>query len=136
MPQQTTPPQQTVAKPTPSSNSNESAEQQQHNANNEGHDAISSAQPSAPTAKFIPPVQRTISLPAPQTTERQREPRINYSQSERIRERPRFARSTSRKEVIKNFIKRETANFFGVDEENESEQQQRWLDRRKRLASR
>lgn len=134
--QQTTPPQQTVAKPTPSSNSNESAEQQQHNANNEGHDAISSAQPSAPTAKFIPPVQRTISLPAPQTTERQREPRINYSQSERIRERPRFARSTSRKEVIKNFIKRETANFFGVDEENESEQQQRWLDRRKRLASR
>ncbi|GJQ72160.1 hypothetical protein Trydic_g3254 [Trypoxylus dichotomus] len=130
--------QQAVTKPSPSSNNtNDLAEQQHISSNNEGgHDAsVSSTQSStAPAAKFIPPVQRTISLPAP-TTERQREPRITYSQSER-RERPRFARSTSRKEVIKNFIKRETANFFGVDEENESEQQQRWLDRRKRLASR
>ncbi|KAK9709269.1 Rhomboid family [Popillia japonica] len=140
--QQPSAPQQAIVKQTPSSNngsSNEHSEQHLNTSGNEsGHDAISSSTtqpPTAPAAKYIPPVQRTISLPAPPTERQHREPRINYSQSER-RERPRFARSTSRKEVIKNFIKRETANFFGVDEENESEQQQRWLDRRKRLASR
>ncbi|XP_022903463.2 inactive rhomboid protein 1 isoform X1 [Onthophagus taurus] len=82
-------------------------------------------------------LQRAVSMPAQSVNERysqqQPQPRVNYSQSER---RPRIVRSTSRKEVIRNFIKKETANFFGVDEENENEQQQRWLDRRKRLASR
>lgn len=96
----------------------------------------------APIVKPTPVVQRAISLPAPPPSERyQQEPtirRIDYSQSERIpnRERPKFARSASRKEAIKNFIKKETANFFGVDEDTEVDQQLRWLDRRKRLASR
>lgn len=51
-------------------------------------------------------------------------------------ERPRLARSTSTKEVIKNYIKKETATFFGVAEDSEEQQKQIWLDRRKRLASR
>ena len=33
-------------------------------------------------------------------------------------------------------IRRETAQFFGVEESKEDEQQARWLDRRKRLAAR
>lgn len=35
-----------------------------------------------------------------------------------------------------SYIKRETATFFGVDEETESLERQRWLDRRRRMASR
>lgn len=50
--------------------------------------------------------------------------------------RPRFTRSQSTKEVIKNYIKKETANFFGVSLETEEEQAQVWRERRLRLASR
>ncbi|ERL88404.1 hypothetical protein D910_05790 [Dendroctonus ponderosae] len=49
---------------------------------------------------------------------------------------PVLNRSVSRKEIIKNYIKKETANFFGVDEENEDDEQKRWFDRRKRMAFR
>lgn len=35
-----------------------------------------------------------------------------------------------------SYIKRETAQFFGVDEETETAEKQRWLDRRRRMASR
>lgn len=85
--------------------------------------------------------QRAVSLPAGPPLERpkpQQQPRrpIGHSQSERIPNRPPLNRSVSRKEFIKNYIKKETANFFGVDEDNENEQQLRWLDRRKRMASR
>lgn len=83
-----------------------------------------------------PPVQRAISFPESPARDRIRQ-QVEYSQSERLtRDRPVLARSTSRKEAIKNFIKKETASFFGVDEDSEEGQQQRWLDRRKRLASR
>jgi len=47
-----------------------------------------------------------------------------------------FHRSTSKKEAIKNFIKRETSMFFGLDEEFEEIEKLKWLDRRKRLAAR
>ncbi|KAK0079714.1 hypothetical protein PV325_000895 [Microctonus aethiopoides] len=50
--------------------------------------------------------------------------------------RPRLRRNMSRTEAIKNYIKRETATFFGVDEETEALEKQRWLDRRRRMASR
>lgn len=84
--------------------------------------------------------QRAVSLPSGPVPERPKlqPPRrpIGYSQSERIPNRPPLNRSVSRKEFIKNYIKKETANFFGVDEENENEQQMRWLDRRKRMACR
>ncbi|XP_066152035.1 uncharacterized protein, partial [Euwallacea fornicatus] len=96
-------------------------------------------------------VHRTVSLPStpadPTTAEGPRgegperigaTKRVNYTQSERVpnRVRPPLHRSVSRKEMIKNYIKKETANFFGVGEENEKEEKQRWLDRRKRMASR
>lgn len=61
---------------------------------------------------------------------------VNYSQSERIPNRPALERSVSKKEMIKNYIKKETATFFGVGEDNEAEQHTLWLDRRKRMASR
>lgn len=35
-----------------------------------------------------------------------------------------------------SFIKRETAMFFGLDEEFEETEKLKWLDRRKRLATR
>lgn len=124
-------PQQVVTKSPPPAV--ETSEPQNTNGDNQAAPAQLASPPKQVT-------QRVVSLPAsPQ--ERYRPPterRLGYSQSERLptRERPRFARSTSRKEAIKNYIKRETANFFGVDEESEASQQLRWLDRRKRLASR
>ncbi|XP_012227018.1 inactive rhomboid protein 1 isoform X2 [Linepithema humile] len=51
-------------------------------------------------------------------------------------QRPRLRRNQSRTEAIRNYIKRETAQFFGVDEESEALEKQRWLDRRRRMASR
>ncbi|XP_020284336.1 inactive rhomboid protein 1 isoform X2 [Pseudomyrmex gracilis] len=51
-------------------------------------------------------------------------------------QRPRLRRNQSRSEAIRNYIKRETAQFFGVDEESEAVEKQRWLDRRRRMASR
>ncbi|XP_050422182.1 inactive rhomboid protein 1 isoform X2 [Adelges cooleyi] len=47
-----------------------------------------------------------------------------------------FTRSTSTTEAIKKFVKRETAMFFGLDEEYEETEKLKWLDRRKRLATR
>lgn len=38
--------------------------------------------------------------------------------------------------IFFSYIKRETATFFGVDEESESAEKQKWLDRRRRMASR
>jgi hypothetical protein len=35
-----------------------------------------------------------------------------------------------------SYIKRETATFFGVDEESEAVEKQKWLDRRRRMALR
>ncbi|CAG9767179.1 unnamed protein product [Ceutorhynchus assimilis] len=92
-------------------------------------------------------VQRAVSMPAtpaaepsssrtPARSEEKAAKRVNYSQSERAPNRPPLNRSVSRREMIKNYIRKETANFFGVDEENEDEEQKRWLDRRKRMASR
>ncbi|KOX68294.1 Inactive rhomboid protein 1 [Melipona quadrifasciata] len=48
-------------------------------------------------------------------------------------QKPRLRRTMSRTEAIR---KRETAQFFGVDEESEALERQRWLDRRRRMASR
>lgn len=92
----------------------------------------------SPPAKASPVVQRAISMPTASPEERTRpnRPTIGYSQSERLPNRPNLARSMSRKEIIKNYLKKETATFFGVDEENEEKEQRIWLDRRIRMASR
>ncbi|KAK9885142.1 hypothetical protein WA026_010653 [Henosepilachna vigintioctopunctata] len=90
----------------------------------------------------LPAHSRAVSLPVTSPTDAERTQRVqrsrgvNYSQSERIPNRPTLQRQMSKKEVLKNYIKKETATFFGVDEENEAEQQNIWLDRRKRMASR
>ncbi|XP_050541106.1 inactive rhomboid protein 2-like isoform X1 [Daktulosphaira vitifoliae] len=47
-----------------------------------------------------------------------------------------FHKSISRTDAIKKFVKRETAMFFGLDEEYEEIEKLKWLDRRKRLATR
>ncbi|KAJ3624640.1 hypothetical protein MTP99_018246 [Tenebrio molitor] len=95
-------------------------------------------QVSPPTAAKLPPVQRAVSLPVASPPERPRIQNRNlaYTQSERLPNRPHLGRQLSRKEMIKNYIKKETATFFGVDEESEEKQQRRWLDRRIRMASR
>ncbi|GAB6033293.1 hypothetical protein CHUAL_012890 [Chamberlinius hualienensis] len=46
-----------------------------------------------------------------------------------------FQRSLSRTQTVKNYIRKSTAIFFGVDDENEEEQRKRWIERRKRMAS-
>ncbi|XP_044006424.1 inactive rhomboid protein 1 isoform X3 [Aphidius gifuensis] len=53
-----------------------------------------------------------------------------------VGQRPNLERNFSRTEAIKNYIKKETATFFGVNEETENIEKQRWLDRRRRMASR
>ncbi|KAE8748491.1 rhomboid like protein-1 [Frankliniella occidentalis] len=50
--------------------------------------------------------------------------------------RHRLQRQQSKSEIVRNYIKRETAAFFGVDAAQESAQRARWVDRRKRLAAR
>ncbi|CAG9864240.1 unnamed protein product [Phyllotreta striolata] len=116
----------------------------------ESGDYAENAPVKSPQMGGSPPVrtpvhQRAVSMPVatpadrPRPAAHQQQSRpVNYSQSERIpnRERPALNRTLSRKEMIKKYIRKETANFFGVDEDNENEQQLRWLDRRKRMACR
>uniref|UniRef100_A0A1B6BZ94 Peptidase S54 rhomboid domain-containing protein n=1 Tax=Clastoptera arizonana TaxID=38151 RepID=A0A1B6BZ94_9HEMI len=56
--------------------------------------------------------------------------------SAEVENRRRVYRSTSKSEVVKNFIKRETAVFFGVHEGTEDREKARWLERRKRMCTR
>uniref|UniRef100_A0A6P7G5S4 Inactive rhomboid protein 1 n=1 Tax=Diabrotica virgifera virgifera TaxID=50390 RepID=A0A6P7G5S4_DIAVI len=111
--------------------------------NGESPPVIKSPQAASPPIR-TPVHQRAISLPPAPPAERPRpvpqapQRPIGYSQSERLpnRERPTLNRQMSRKEVIKKYIRKETANFFGVDEEKEEEQKMRWYDRRRRMAYR
>lgn len=45
-------------------------------------------------------------------------------------------RGISRKEQIKNYVKRETAMFFGIEQDHQEDQRQIWHERRLRLAER
>ncbi|XP_044758654.1 inactive rhomboid protein 1 [Coccinella septempunctata] len=98
--------------------------------------------PSISRNAQLPAHTRAVSMPvaSPADVDRIQRPQksrgVNYSQSERIPNRPALERSVSKKEMIKNYIKKETATFFGVGEDNEAEQHNIWLDRRKRMASR
>ncbi|XP_042216308.1 inactive rhomboid protein 1-like isoform X4 [Homarus americanus] len=47
-----------------------------------------------------------------------------------------LSRSMSRKEQVKAYMKKETREFFGLDDTSEANQRQRWQEKRKRLASR
>ncbi|KAK2576218.1 hypothetical protein KPH14_005587 [Odynerus spinipes] len=79
-------------------------------------------------------ITRSISAPTPPR------PHVQLTTSASVSagssQRPRLRRNMSRTEAIRNYIKRETAQFFGVDEESEVMEKQRWLDRRRRMASR
>ncbi|XP_058809114.1 inactive rhomboid protein 1 isoform X2 [Phymastichus coffea] len=89
---------------------------------------------AACTGSSMPNVSRSVSAPAG--------PRPQLSSGTAVSgsatvDRPhKLRRSQSRTEAIKNYIKRETATFFGVDEETEASEKQKWLDRRRRMASR
>ncbi|KAK4874474.1 hypothetical protein RN001_013834 [Aquatica leii] len=131
-------PQVTVIKTPPPININEPSDQETTEVVIRHEQQPLTTQPTSPPKQTAVP--RTVSLPT-SPGERYRtlpanEHRLDYSQSERLPNRPKLARSISRKEAIKNFVKKETANFFGVEEGNQNDQQLRWLDRRKRLASR
>lgn len=128
-PSQPSPPQQRTTTPVPEDASTSEPKQSEP-------PELRHPQHSPPSVK-APPVQRAVSLPATSLPERSRiQNRLGYTQSERLPNRPPLNRSFSRKEMIKNYIKKETATFFGVDEESEEKQQRRWLDRRIRMASR
>ncbi|XP_068251140.1 inactive rhomboid protein 1-like isoform X2 [Palaemon carinicauda] len=47
-----------------------------------------------------------------------------------------LSRSMSRKEQVKAYMKKETREFFGLDDSSEESQRLRWQEKRKRLASR
>nr|CAD7589024.1 unnamed protein product [Timema genevievae] len=91
-------------------------------------------------------VQRSMSVPAPSHHPAPRLHLSSLGQGDHPQQQPRppapttnrptLGRSVSRSEVVKQYIKRETAVFFGVEESCEKEQQERWLNRRKRLATR
>ncbi|XP_063234424.1 inactive rhomboid protein 1 isoform X2 [Bacillus rossius redtenbacheri] len=79
-------------------------------------------------------------MPAPSHAARDppaaRAPAVSLGDAGPSRPRPAYGRSMSRTEVVKKYIKRETAVFFGVEESCAREQQERWLNRRRRLAAR
>ncbi|XP_076650881.1 rhomboid-5 isoform X3 [Halictus rubicundus] len=79
-----------------------------------------------------PSITRSVSAPTAPKPHVQ----VTSSASNPGTQRPRLRRNMSRTEAIRNYIKRETAQFFGVDEESETAERQRWLDRRRRMASR
>nr|XP_033335932.1 inactive rhomboid protein 1 isoform X2 [Megalopta genalis] len=79
-----------------------------------------------------PNISRSVSVPSAPKPHVQ----VTSSASTPGSQRPRLRRNMSRTEAIRNYIKRETAQFFGVDEESETAERQRWLDRRRRMASR
>ncbi|XP_034942299.1 inactive rhomboid protein 1 isoform X2 [Chelonus insularis] len=99
---------------------------------------ISPSVPSATTTSTIgvsgSAITRSVSAPA--TSRPGVQVNTSISTSASTGQRPKLKRNISRTETIRNYIKKETAKFFGVDEETEAAEKQRWLDRRRRFASR
>ena len=84
------------------------------------------------------PVKRTVSEPSTSSCHQPYSHTfLSQSHSDILSDRPKIlGRTNSKTETIKNFIKKETTNFFGIDSETENEQQILWLEKRKRFASR
>ncbi|XP_074105720.1 rhomboid-5 isoform X2 [Cotesia typhae] len=95
--------------------------------------------PSATTASTISTsdiaITRSVSAPAGPHPAIQSSTSVSTSATS-TSQRPKLRRNMSRTEAIRNYIKKETATFFGVDEETEALEKQRWFDRRRRMASR
>ncbi|XP_063971913.1 inactive rhomboid protein 1 isoform X3 [Diachasmimorpha longicaudata] len=98
--------------------------------------SVPSATNAASTAISTSSLAITRSVSAPAGPRPTVEPCNSSSSAGCVGQKPRLKRHMSRTEAIKNYIKKETATFFGVDEETESLERQRWLDRRRRMASR
>ncbi|XP_051156675.1 inactive rhomboid protein 1 isoform X2 [Leptopilina boulardi] len=79
-----------------------------------------------------PNITRSMSAPTGQRPL----PPVTSTNSATMGQRSRLRRNPSRTDVIRNYIKRETAIFFGIDEESENSERQRWLERRRRMACR
>ncbi|KAL7307963.1 hypothetical protein TKK_0000054 [Trichogramma kaykai] len=112
-----------------SSNSSSQQQQQQHQPQSSLQSNVqrSGSAPTGPRPQMLSTGSNTstASIPLPGTSQRQ-----GNNDNRTLR------RNQSRTEAIKNYIKRETATFFGVDEESEAAERQKWLDRRRRMASR
>ncbi|XP_024940887.1 inactive rhomboid protein 1 isoform X3 [Cephus cinctus] len=117
-----------------------------------GSAATSTETPTTPPITTTPPVPLTTtggltgigtivnpnlvrSVSAPMAPRPVMQPTMSSVSASATR-RPRLRRNMSRTEAVRNYIKRETATFFGVDEESEALERQRWLGRRRRMASR
>ncbi|XP_075231364.1 rhomboid-5 isoform X2 [Lycorma delicatula] len=91
-----------------------------------------------------PMVQQSVSLPVETSTNTsiiqrrtlQHQQSMPVTQDEVVASRRRVYPTSSMTELVKNYIKRETAVFFGVHEGTEDSERARWLERRKRLCTR
>ncbi|XP_071444048.1 inactive rhomboid protein 1-like [Hetaerina americana] len=92
--------------------------------------ASAAALPSAPPAPDS--LQRSLSAPMRGAISAQQLQQHHQVPESREQESPRLSRSMS----VKNYIRKSTASFFGVDESSEDEQAARWIERRKRMALR
>jgi len=96
-----------------------------------------------PSNQQPPSLQRSISAPAPSVA---RNTQVQLSQavveshqhqtSCGSTNRVGLSRSMSRTDAVKEYFKKSTATFFGLDESKENELRQRWEERRRRLAER
>jgi len=89
------------------------------------------------------PLQRSISVPAPsagRSTQVQLSQAVVDSHQHQTNcgaaNRVGLNRSMSRTDAVKEYFKKSTATFFGLDESKENELRQRWEERRRRLAER
>ncbi|KAG0720207.1 Inactive rhomboid protein 1 [Chionoecetes opilio] len=92
------------------------------------------AHPPPNQHQFSPPAHQSMSsasVPNTMTTSS-----ITTTTTSTTPKQPTLSRSLSRKEQVKAYMKKETKEFFGLDEFSEDNQRQRWQDKRKRLASR
>lgn len=99
-------------------------QQQQH-----GHPQAPHPQ-AHPQAHQHPPSQATHTQSVPAATTATSSSALGTNKQHTL------ARSMSRKEQVKAYVKKETREFFGLDEACEEGQRLRWQEKRKRLASR
>ncbi|XP_046402403.1 inactive rhomboid protein 1 isoform X2 [Ischnura elegans] len=101
--------------------------------------ATASPSPSPPVSAASAPDALQRSLSAPMRSLQQQQLQQHHQVAEmREQDSPTqgLSRSVSMTEAVKNYIRKSTASFFGVDESSEDEQAARWMERRKRLALR
>ncbi|XP_066588162.1 inactive rhomboid protein 1 isoform X3 [Prorops nasuta] len=98
---------------------------------------VSAVACSVPTGvSGVSGITRSVSAPSGSRPVIQSTPSTASTSATTPTARTKFKRTTSRTEAVRKYIVKETAKFFGVDEETEEEEMERWLNRRRRMAIR